>query len=174
MRPVTAHTSICAPREEIFDYVADIATRVAYADHYLRDFRLARAKSYGPGAAASFLIKAPFASARAEAVIVECDRPRRVVERGRMGRLGRSRTGVLWELLRDAPGSTRVELTLWTEPATRLDALRESLGARRWLRRQARVTLERLRTIFEEPLETPPARATIAGYEPAKAARFGM
>ena len=65
------------------------------------------------------------------------------------------------------------ELVLWTEPATRLDAFKESLGARRWLRRRVKTSLSRLRKIFEERPEAPLARATIAGYEPAKAARFG-
>jgi hypothetical protein len=36
-----------------------------------------------------------------------------------------------------------------------------------------RVSLKRLRTIFEERPEHPPARATVAGYEPLKAARYG-
>jgi hypothetical protein len=62
---------------------------------------------------------------------------------------------------------------LWTEPATRLDAFKEALGARRWLRRQLKKSLSRLRAIFEERPDAPRARATIAGYEPAKSARFG-
>jgi hypothetical protein len=70
--------------------------------------------------------------------------------------------------------ATRLELVLWTEPATRLDAFKESLGARRWLKRQVKTSLSRLRRIFEEERpQAPLARATIAGYEPAKAARFG-
>jgi hypothetical protein len=46
-------------------------------------------------------------------------------------------------------------------------------GAARWIRRNTKIALERLRMIFEEPSEQPLARATVAGYEPAKAARFG-
>ena len=73
------------------------------------------------------------------------------------------------------PGrGTRVELTVWTEPATRLDAFKESLGGRRWLKRQLKKSLTRLRRIFEDERQKKPLeRATIAGYEPAKAARFG-
>jgi hypothetical protein len=41
------------------------------------------------------------------------------------------------------------------------------------MRRKTRKSLDRLRTIFEEPQKEPPKRATIAGYEPDKAARFG-
>jgi hypothetical protein len=41
------------------------------------------------------------------------------------------------------------------------------------MRRKTRVALDRLRTIFEEGSEKPLPRASIAGYEPSKAARFG-
>ena len=41
------------------------------------------------------------------------------------------------------------------------------------MRRQTKKALERLRMIFEEPPSGPLKRATIAGYEPRKAPRFG-
>ena len=47
------------------------------------------------------------------------------------------------------------------------------VGAAGWMRRQTKRSLERLRMIFEEPPDGPLKRVTIAGYEPAKAARFG-
>lgn len=173
MRPLTVHTAISAPRDEIFDYVVDLAGRIAYCDHYMKDFRLTRPRSHGPGAAARFALATPTGSEWAEIAIEECDRPRRIVERGRVGRLGRSGTGAIYELLQDVHGLTRVELTVWTEPATRFDSLKEALGGRRWLRRQTKIALERLRLIFEEQPEGTLARTTIAGYEPLKAARFG-
>jgi hypothetical protein len=70
-------------------------------------------------------------------------------------------------------GATRVVVTAWTEAGHPLDRLKESLGARRWLRSQLRTALGRLRTIFEEPPAAPLARVTVAGYEPTKKARFG-
>jgi uncharacterized protein YndB with AHSA1/START domain len=172
VRQVTVHTSISAPREEVFDLVADLAARPAYTDHYLKDYRLARVNSYGMGAAARFLLDAPLASEHVEITIVQCDRPRRLVEDGRVGRLGRSRALAVYEFLPEPGGNTRVELTTFSDPATRIDALRQA-GAARWMRRQTKVALERLRRIFEEPPDAPLARATIAGYEPLKAARFG-
>ncbi len=42
MRQVTVHTTISAPREQVFDFIADLAGRPAYTDHYLDDYRLAR------------------------------------------------------------------------------------------------------------------------------------
>ena len=67
---------------------------------------------------------------------------------------------------------TRVELTTYSEPATRIDRIKE-FGAASWVRRKTRKSLDRLRVIFEEPDRARMTRATIAGYEPDKAARFG-
>jgi len=172
MRPVTVSSSISASREEVFDYVADIANRVAYCDHYLREFRLTRPRSSGVGAAARFELRAPFARSWAELEIVESDPPRRIVEKGRVGRLGRTPFFFVYDFT-PGTGLTRVEVTVWSEPATRLDGFRESLGGRGWIKRQTKMALERLRLVFEERPEAPLARATVAGFEPEKAARFG-
>ncbi len=75
MRQVTVDTVISAPREEIFDFVADLSRRPAYCDHYLKDYRLARANPVGKGAAARFLLKGPLFKERADLAIVEADRP---------------------------------------------------------------------------------------------------
>lgn len=173
MRPVTVHTVISAPREEVFDYVGDLANHVAFIDHYVSDYRLARANSYGEGAAARFRVENPGPKQWAEVVFKEFDRPRRIVEAGRAGRLGRNRFWNVWELIPEGGSATRVEMTTWTEPATRFDAFKEALGARRWFRAQAKTALERLRRVFEETPERPLARATVAGYEPHTAPRFG-
>ena len=167
------HTHISAPREEVFDYVADLAGRVAYCDHYMKDIHLTRPNSAGKGAAARFRLDAPFGAQWAEIAVAEHDRPRRLSEAGRIGRLGRTTFGAVYDFTAESPALTRVELTTWSEPATRWDAVRESLGGRRWLRRQSKRALERLRRIFEEGSPGPLARATVAGYEPLKAARFG-
>jgi hypothetical protein len=173
MRAFTVHASISAPREAVFDFVGDLAARPAFSDHYLKDFRLAHPRSQGSGAAARFVLDPPLFSTYGEIVVVEYDRPRRIVERGRIFRLGRTPAGAVYEFLQDVRGLTRVELTVWTEPATRIDALKEAGGARRWLRRQTKLALQRLRLVFEEERDRPLARASIAGYEPLKAARFG-
>jgi uncharacterized protein YndB with AHSA1/START domain len=172
MRQVTVDVYISAPREEVFDFVADLAGRPAYTDHYLEDYRLARVNPVGEGAAARFRVKAPFAKEYAELEIKEVDRPRRIVEELRVGRRGRNRALAMYDFIRETGGVTRVELTTFSEPATPIDRLKE-LGAAGWLRRQTKTALERLRQIFEEPPARPLKRATIAGYEPAKAPRFG-
>ena len=172
MREVTVSTNISAPREEVFDFVCDLAGRPAYTDHFMDDYRLARVQPVGVGAAARFKLDAPFSNQYAELTITEADRPRRIIEEIRVGRRGRSRSVAVYDFTRESASVTRVELTTFSEPATMVDRFRE-IGAAGWVRRKTRKSLDRLRMIFEEPQKGPPKRATIAGYEPDKAARFG-
>jgi hypothetical protein len=172
MREVTVSKVISADRESIFDFVCDLAGRPAFADHYLRDYRLARANPVGVGAAARFQVRAPFAKEYAELEVREVDRPRQIIEELAVGRRGRNRFIAVYDFTQEAPGITRVELTTYGEPATLVDRMKQ-VGAASWIRRQTAKQLERLRLIFEEPPKEPLKRATIAGYEPAKAPRFG-
>ena len=172
MRQVTVSTVISAPREEVFDFVCDLAGRPAYTDHFMRDYRLARVDPVGPGAAARFQLRAPLAKEYAELTIMEADRPWQIVEEIRVGRRGRNRSVAVYEFIVEGGGVTRVELTTYSEPATIIDRVKE-FGAASWIRRQTKKALERLRLIFEEPPHGELKRATIAGYEPAKAPRFG-
>jgi len=172
VRPFTVHTTISAPREAIFDFVGDLANGPSWIDHLAEDYRLARAKSDGLGAAARFRTDPPGPHVWVEIANAEFDRPRRIVQHGRYGRVGRSASFTVFQFEQDA-GATRVELTMWTEPGHFWDAIKERLGARRWLQREARIMLKRLRRVFEEPREGELARVKVAGYEDAKGARFG-
>lgn len=172
MRPVTVHAVISAPREEIFDFVADLSLRPAYCDHYLEEYRLARPNARGVGAAARFRLDGPLAKEWAEIEVKVYERPRRIVEEGRVGRLGRSRLVAVYDFVAESAGATRVELTTYGEPKTLVDRLKH-VGASGWMRRQTKKALERLRRIFEEGPASELPRATIAGYEPIKAPRFG-
>jgi uncharacterized protein YndB with AHSA1/START domain len=172
MREVTVSVVISAPREEVFDFVSDLAARPAYTDHYLHDYRLARVNAVGVGAAARFRLRVPLAREYAELQVMEADRPRQIVEEVRLGRRGRNRSVALYEFTPEAGGTTRVELTTYSEPATAVDRIKE-IGAAWWIRRKTRKSLERLRKIFEEPQKEPLKRVTVAGYDPSKAARFG-
>lgn len=172
MREVTVSTVISAAREDVFDFVCDLAGRPAYTDHFMDDYRLARVYPIGVGAAARFRLGAPLAKEYAELTITDADRPRRIIEEIRVGRRGRNRSVAVYDFTRESAGVTRVELTTFSEPATLVDRIRQ-VGAAGWIRRQTRRSLDRLRMIFEEPPKGPLKRATIAGYEPEKAARFG-
>jgi len=170
--PVTVDTVISAPREAVFDFVGDLANHVAFTDHMMSDFRLARAKSDGHGAAARFRLENPGPKQWAEVQFGTFERPRRIVEEGHSGRFGRNKFWTMWEFIPEGK-STRVELTFWSEPATRWDRFKEALGARGWIRAQNRTALGRLRKVFEEERDAPLARTTVAGLEPQKLPRFG-
>jgi polyketide cyclase/dehydrase/lipid transport protein len=174
MLPVELHVHISAPREEIYDVISDLGLRVAWCDNYQSQYRLAWPNSKGEGAGARYLLRAPSWRNWMETMVVEADRPRRIVERTHGGRAGRSKGGIVWELESLGSGLTRVELTIWSEAGTLRERFKEKLGFRRWLRRGAKGSLERLRMIFEEHPDRPLARATVAAFEPLKAPRFGM
>lgn len=173
MLDVTVEAYISAPREEVYDYIADIALRPAWCDHFMKDFRLANPRSKGTGAGARYLLEAKRNRQYTETTIVEAERPRRVVEATHGGRGGRTRGEMVWDLSRAGQNLTRVELEILLEPGTPREAFKSKFGSRRSLRRGARVALERLRVILEEHPEEPLARATVAGFEPLKAPRFG-
>src|SRR3954468_8722047 len=173
MLTVTAQASISASREEIYDYVADLALRPAWCDHYLKDYRLAHPRSRGIGPAARHLIGAPLPRLYMEVTVIEADPPRRLVERAHGGRNLRTKGGVTWELTRAGAGLTKVEMTYWHEAGTRRGAFKQPLGMQGWMRRKMNTSLERLRLIFEEGTDEPLARVSVAGFEPWKGPRFG-
>jgi uncharacterized protein YndB with AHSA1/START domain len=174
MVPVTVHTSIAASREEIFDFIADLANRSAWMDHFISDLRLAHPRSAGVGAAARYRLDAPRMKIWVETQIAEAERPRRLVETIRGGHSNRTHGETVFDLSRQGRSLTRVEFTIWLEAGTPRERILETLGLRRWMKRQAKNALERLRVVFEERPDKPLARATVAAWEPQKAPRFGV
>jgi uncharacterized protein YndB with AHSA1/START domain len=173
MIPVTAHAFISAPREDLFDFIADLGARPAWCDHFMDDYRLAHPDARGQGAGARYLLDAPGYKHYVEVTIVKAERPRLIVEQMHGGRNGKTRGEIGWELTREAGGQVRVEVRFASEPGTPREAFKERFGARRWMRRQLKTSLERLRVIFEERPDGPLARASVAGYEPLRSPRFG-
>jgi uncharacterized protein YndB with AHSA1/START domain len=163
MDPVTAHVLIDRPREEVFDYLADIANHPEFTDHFLKDWHLTREDSYGRGAGARFKVAAPGNRfSWSDSTFVEVDPPFRIVEAGRGGKYNRIKTTGVYTLTPGPGRTTRVEFTNEVEPALLTDRLLEKLGARSWLKRKNRKALRRLRSILEEG-EGRGKRATIAG-----------
>lgn len=162
MDPFTVSALVGRPREEVFDYLQDIANHAEFTDHYLADWRLTRIDPVGRGAGARFRVRAPGARfAWCDVTLVEVERPHRIVEVGRMGKNNRVRLLGVYELAPAAGGTTRVRFTFETRPATLADRLLESFGARGWLRRRNARALSRLRTILERD-EDRGARVTVA------------
>ena len=57
--PVSVSVVVARPREEVFEYLGDIANHSEFTDHYLMDWHLTREQSYGRGAGARFRVEAP-------------------------------------------------------------------------------------------------------------------
>ena len=131
MEPFTVSTTIAKPREQVYEYLADIANHAEFTDHYLVDWRLTREDPYGPGAGARFRIKAPLNRfAWADVTFAEMQPPFRIVERGRGGKYNRIRMVGTYTLSPGPGGTTKVQYTFETEPSQISDKLwRTSAGA---------------------------------------------
>jgi uncharacterized protein YndB with AHSA1/START domain len=161
--PFTVESTISRPREEVFEYLVDIANHAEFTDHYLTDWRLTREDSYGTGAGARFRMKAPLSRfGWADMTIAETQPPFRIVERGRGGKYNRIRMLGTYTLSPGPGGTTRVEYTIETVPVMPSDRLMEALGGTAWMHRKTRKAMRRLRTILEEGRDRG-RRATVAG-----------
>lgn len=173
MDPVSADVIIDRPREEVFEYLADIANHAEFCDHYLVDWRLTREDSYGVGAGARYKVKTPVRSRYnfGDSTLVEVE-PHRITERGRMGKFNRILTRGVYELRDHSGGATRVTFTFESKPKHLSDRLNEKLGAS-WFKRKNKKALTRLRDILEEDRGRG-TRPSVAGgaRKPASAFRF--
>jgi uncharacterized protein YndB with AHSA1/START domain len=161
MDPVSASVVIDAPRERVFDFLCDLANRPAFLAPFVTDYRLQRLDSAGVGAAARFRIAED--GLWMETVIDEAERPHRILEHGRAGRLGRIPVTTAWEVTEGpGPGSCEVRVTFWTEPRALVDRLRDwAPGAERFYRRSWVGALRRLRALIEA--DAPVERVGVAG-----------
>lgn len=146
MGPISLKISIDAPRERVFDFICDLGVRPSWTDHFASEYRLERIAAQGQGAAARFRVNAPAGVRYMETDITEAERPFRVVEHGRGGRLDRTPIRTVWEL-EEGP-TTVVTLTFWTSPPIMFDRVRE-VGRTRWWRRRWSKALRRMQEIIE-------------------------
>jgi uncharacterized protein YndB with AHSA1/START domain len=160
--PLSAEIEIDAPRERVFAFLANLARRPSFTDHFLTDFHLTRIESAGVGAGARFRAQAPLRSVWMDTCITSLEPPFRIVEAGRGGRANRIPNHTVWELKEASGGLTAVRVSHWTEPRP-LDRGLELLSAGSvWQARGWREALRRLRDELEsdEPL---PERIAVAG-----------
>lgn len=151
MDPFTVSATIAKPREEVFEYLADIANHAEFSDHYLVEWHLTREDSYGTGAGARFRVRAPLNRfAWADVTLAEVTPPYRIVERGRGGKYNRVRMLGTYTVSPAAGNTTRVEYTFESVVTLPSDRLMELFGGRAWTKRQAGKAMRRLRTILEE------------------------
>jgi uncharacterized protein YndB with AHSA1/START domain len=164
MEPVTLTTTIARPREEVFEYLADVANHAEFTDHCLTDWHLTREDSYGDGAGARFRVKSRFDRfSYGDMTLAEVRPPERIVATGRAGRFNRMRTRTEWRLEEAGTGKTALTFVTESTPATSSDRLMEKLlRVPATTRRCHRRALERLRSILEAG-EQRGARTTLSG-----------
>jgi hypothetical protein len=160
MGPISVSRSIDAPRERVYDFLRDLANRPAFTDHFIGEYRLQRFESAGVGAAARLRIAR--GGLWMETVIVDAERPYRILEQGKGGRLDRIPILTAWEIV-EGPGSNSSVVTLrfGTEPSHPVDRLHELRRGERYFRRQWSTALVRLKDLIESG--RPAKRVVIAG-----------
>jgi uncharacterized protein YndB with AHSA1/START domain len=175
MEPFTVSTSIAKPREEVFEYLADVSNHAEFSDHCMVDWHLTREDSYGHGAGARFRVKSRFDRfSYGDITLAELTPPARIVAAGRGGRFNRIRTDSTWTLEEAGPGQTKVTFQTSSTPALKSDELMEKL-----LRMPAATArchkraLERLRSILESG-EGRGAHTTVAGGARKPASGFRL
>ena len=151
MDPVTLKTTIARPREEVFEYLADVANHAEFTDHCLVDWHLTREESYGVGAGGRFRTKSRFDRfSYGDLTLAELRPPEQIVATGHGGRFNRISTRSEWRLDDDGQGGTNVQFTTESTPATTADRRMEKLlrlsSSTERCHRQA---LDRLRSILE-------------------------
>jgi uncharacterized protein YndB with AHSA1/START domain len=163
MDPVTANVLIDRPREEVFDYLADIANHQEFSDHYLKEWRLTRVDSVGRGAGARFKIDAPLDRfGWGDMTFIDVQRPHKIVAAGRSGKFNRNKTWTTWTLS-PSGHATKVEVTTEAEVNMATDKFLNTVLRRRgWLKRGLRKGLRRMQSILEEDLDRG-KRATVGG-----------
>ncbi len=147
MGPVYAEIDIHAPREMIFDYLMDMATRPALYGKSVSNFRLLRLESRGIGAGVRFQYKRR--KAWADSSITAAESPRRISERGATGNLNRTKTGTEWEIAESSAGVSTLRLTYWTQPTGWAKLFDRLTGGSRWYGRMLERTTVELRTRME-------------------------
>jgi uncharacterized protein YndB with AHSA1/START domain len=170
--PFTVEVVIARPREEVFEYLADIANHAEFHDHFLEKWHLTREDSYGQGAGARFHAKVNRYS-WGDVTFTEVVAPRLIVERGRAGKYNRVLTRGAYELEEGSGQTTRVTYTFETKPKLLTDRLFEPFGHRGAFKRKSNRALRRLRAILEDGEERG-TRASVAGgaRKPASGYRF--
>ncbi len=164
MGPVSAEITIDAPRERVYEVVADLAMRPSFCDHFQSNYRLLRIDPTGVGAAARYQLDAARFPIWIQTEITELEAPYLVLERGQGSRLDRMAVGTAWELVPNGGTMTDVTVSFWTEPTHPIDRLKDGVLGAGWHRRRWDHALERLRDLVESEARIEPLQVAGASH----------
>jgi hypothetical protein len=141
MKPVSVSVTVARPREEVFDFIDQLANHGSYMDHMFVDWHFS-GPARGIGAKARARVQAPASREIAEFEVVESERPSRTVEQT-LSAHGKRETRGTYTLEELADGSTRVDFGMEWLQAPRSETVAPAL-TRVFLRRALGKGLKRL------------------------------
>ncbi|MBA3865077.1 MAG: SRPBCC family protein [Solirubrobacterales bacterium] len=146
MKPITVSTTVAKPREEVFEYLDLLANHEQYLGHMYLHWTFT-GPAHGVGAKARARVSAPGSREFAEFVVLESERPQRIVEET-ISSNGKRRTRGTYRLDPLPHGGTQVTLELaWVE-VPRSERIFPPLS-RRFLARALGKGMRRLRKQLE-------------------------
>lgn len=141
MADICATAVVPAPRDEVFDFLADLENHWRISDRMVEVLTLDRSEG-GPAHGGRVRLRGPLGVRRtAVTTVVLAERPAFMRGSAELGR--RTLANVEWRLEESASG-TAVSLTASVQSASALDRLLLLLGGRSWLERRFRATLDHL------------------------------
>jgi uncharacterized protein YndB with AHSA1/START domain len=156
---IEATTTVAAPPEEVFAFLADLGNHWIVADRFVEVVELHRREGGTGGDGGVVQVRGPLGLRRtATTRVVAAKAPRLLIGTAELGSGTRAR--VSWALAAHL-GSTRVRLAATVERATPLDRAVLALGGRWWLQRRFAATViglaERFATGRAAPTGAPAA-----------------
>jgi len=113
-KPVTVHTEVARPREEVFDFLDVLANHAGFLDHILDKWSFS-GPARGVGAKAEARQNAPGSQDWTDFEVLESERPARIVEEAASAK-GKRRTRGTYTLEELDGGGTRISFRCeWLE-----------------------------------------------------------
>ena len=155
---IRASALVAAPRDEVFEFLADLRNHWLLADRFIEVLTL-EPEPDGRCVGGRVRMRGPLGVRRtASTQVLAADPPHQMIGTAQIG--AGTRAFVRWKLTTSSAGS-RVSLEATIDQARALDRLLLVLGGRRWLARRFASVLERLAERFRIRVDpkNPPAAA---------------
>ncbi len=144
--PVTVTTTVSRPRQEVYDFLADLSNHAGFLDHFLVDWEFSGSPS-GVGSKAAARVNAPASQDWTDFEIVEAQSPSLLVEEG-VGAKGKRKTRGTYRLGERADGGTDVSFELSWLQAPRVERMAPPL-TRAFLHRTNSKSMRRMKKQLE-------------------------
>ncbi len=144
--PITVTTTVQRPRQEVYDFLAELSNHAGFLDHFLVDWEFS-GNPGGVGAKAAARVRAPSSQDWTDFEIVEAQSPSLLVEHG-VGAKGKRETRGTYRLGERADGGTDISFELEMLQAPRSERLLPPM-TRAFVRRTNSKAMRRLKKQLE-------------------------